>query len=704
MNRFLAVSVAALALTASLAAPAAARPFNQRDLVALDRVGDPRISPDGRWVIYDLATLNAKGTGRSHALMLASADGKGAPTKLAEGVSSARWAPDGRRILFIKGVDGVDQVWASPFITPTPAPDAKKADLAPAWIAMDAKPITRAPSDVGSFKIAPDGKTLVISMAVIPGMETPAQIKQAQDEKAAKLSSGTLYDHIFVRHWDTWDDHTKNHLFALTIGDDGQATGTPVPLMKGFDGDAPSKPFGGDDDYTITPDSKAVVFSARLAGKSEPWSTNFDLWSVPLDGSTPPHDFTAENKAWDAAPAFSADGKLAAHRAMKRPGFEADRFGVIVYDDATKKSREIDPHWDRSADQIAFSGDGKSLYVEAVDTQTVRLFQMDVATGAVKGLTDGGHIGAFDVAHTADGDVMTLTWDKMNSPPQVYVMRPGQHPVQITRVGETALKGVEMSPYESFTFTGWNKETVHGWIVKPNGWKPGQKFPTVMLIHGGPQGSWEDSWSTRWNPQVWAGWGYGVVMIDFHGSTGYGQAFTDAISGHWGDRPLEDLKKGWAAALTKANWIDSSKACAAGASYGGFMTYWIAGVWNQPWKCLIDHDGVFNNVSMGYETEELWFSEWENGHTTVWRNPAAYEKFNPVDHVKDWTKPMLVIHSDKDYRIPVTQGIGAFTALQRKGIESEFLRFPDENHWVLKPQNSIQWHDTVQDWLKKHIG
>lgn len=230
------------------------------------------------------------------------------------------------------------------------------------------------------------------------------------------------------------------------------------------------------------------------------------------------------------------------------------------------------------------------------------------------------------------------------------------------------------------------------------------RYPTVLLVHGGPQGSWSDSWSTRWNPQVWAGWGYGVVMIDPHGSTGYGQGFTDAVSGHWGDRPLEDLQKGWAAVQAQNPWIDGDRACAAGASYGGYMVYWMAGVWNAPWKCLIDHDGVFDNRIMGYATEELWFSEWENGHSTPWQNPEAYERFNPVNHVAEWKRPMLVIHSDLDYRIPVEQGIAAFTALQRKGVDSRFLNFPDENHWVLKPQNSLQWHDTIQDWLGRWIG
>ncbi len=687
MIRLFAAAAAVFALSGVVASPAAARPFTQKDLVALDRVSDPRISPDGRWVVYDLATLNARGAGRDHAIMKVATGGTEAPVKLARG-AAARWAPDGEHVFFIAPAGAADQVWSISAVHPERPPQQ----------------VTDLPTDVGAFRLSPDGRTIVVSMAVIPGQETLTEIRRSLAEKAAKTSSGTLYDHLFVRHWDTWSDHTRNHLFALALGSDGKATGDPVALTQGFDGDVPSKPFGDDGDFVITPDSRSLVFSARLAGRTEPWSTNFDLWSVPLTGSAAPYDITADNKAWDAAPAFSPDGRLAAHRAMKRPGFEADRFGVILYSDATRTSREIDAAWDRSADQIAFAGDAKSLYVEADDVQNVRIFRMDLASGATTPLTGKGHVGAFDLARTPDGDVLTFTRDTLAGPPQIYVMRPGGAPVQLTHVGEAALRGVEMSPYESFSFAGWNNETVHGWIMKPHGWTPGAKFPTVFWVHGGPQGSWEDSWSSRWNPQVWAGWGYGVVMVDFHGSTGYGQAFTDAISDHWGDRPLEDLQKGWAAAQAKAPWIDASRACEAGASYGGFMTYWMAGVWSQPWKCQISHDGVFDNRIMGYATEELWFSEWDNGGTTVWRNPANYERFNPIDHVADWTTPMLVIHSEKDFRIPIDQGIGAFTALQRKGIESEFLTFPDENHWVLKPANSLMWHDTVEAWLKRWIG
>jgi acylaminoacyl-peptidase len=263
---------------------------------------------------------------------------------------------------------------------------------------------------------------------------------------------------------------------------------------------------------------------------------------------------------------------------------------------------------------------------------------------------------------------------------------------------------VEFGAYEPFTFPGWNGETVHGYVVKPAGFVAGKRYPVAFIVHGGPQGSFADGWSYRWNPQTYAGAGFASVFVDFHGSTGYGQAFTDAISAHWGDRPLEDLQKGWSAALTRYPFLDGNRACALGASYGGFMIYWMEGVWSAPWKCLVDHDGVFDNRMMGYATEELWFSEWENGHATPWENPGNYERFNPINHVADWHTPMLVIHSGRDYRIPLEQGLAAFTALQRKGIASEFLTFPDENHWVLKPQNSVEWHTTVLDWLRRWAG
>ena len=614
---------------------------------------------------YDLTTTDFDANKRKHAIWLIAADGSGQPMKLAEG-ASPRWAPDSSRVFFLAPVNDVAQVWSlNPSVRCIKAP----------CTAAEKQQVTDLPIEVGSFRIAPNGQTLVVSLAVFPDAEDPAATKARQDAQAKRKSTGLLYNGIFIRHWDTWADGTRNHLFALALGADGKAKVSPVALMKGFDGDAPSKPFGDDGDYAISSDSKSVFFSARLAGKTEPWSTNFDLWQAPLDGASAPVNTTARNMAWDTAPAFSVDGKQMAYRAMKRAGFEADRYGIFL-SQANGAAKEVDPQWDRSASAIAWSGDGRTIYTLAGDVGHARIFAVNVASGAALPLTGDGHVSDFDVAHTAGGDVIVYGRDTLDGPSQIYAMKPDQAPAQLTHADADKLAGVDFSAFEQFSFTGWNHEKVYAYVVKPHGWQPGHKYPTVFMIHGGPQGSFGDGWSYRWNPQVWAGWGYGVVMVDFHGSTGYGQAFTDAISGHWGDRPLEDLQKGWAAAATKYPWIDTSRACAAGASYGGFMVYWIAGNWNQPFKCFVDHDGVFDNRIMGYATEELWFSEWENGHTPVWANPANYERFNPINHVANWTKPMLVIHSANDFRIPIDQGIAAFTALAAQGHRQRISHLP----------------------------
>ena len=694
-------------LALALSAPAAARPFTAADLVSLDRASDPHVSPDGKMVAFVLRRTDLEKNRGVTAIYTLDLTRPGiAITReghTRDGDFSPRWSADRQWLYFLSGRSGSQQVWRTsapePEPGPSPAPPPGTVEVA-VDINEGARQVTRLPLDVDSFRISADGKRLVVSMAVFPDAEDPAATKARLDARKADKSSGQLYDHLFVRHWDTWADGTKNHLFAVDLADGGAHA---TPLTPGFDGDVPGKPFGGDEDYSLSPDGRTVFFSARTAGRTEPLSTNFDIWRTPADGSAPPQDLTAANKAWDAGPVVSPDGKRLAYRAMKRPGFEADRFGVMVMDLATGRTREIDPAWDRSAETLRWSPDGRTLYLTAGDVQTERLYAMDAATGAVRPLTTGGHVTEFDLA----GPDLVFLRDSIAGPAQLYrTSAQGGAATQLSRFDAGKLAGVETAPYEPFTFRGWNGDEVHGWVVKPVGWRPGGKYPTAFLIHGGPQGSWSDSWSYRWNPQFYAGLGYAVVMVDFHGSTGYGQAFTDAISNHWGDRPLEDLQKGWAAAQSRFPWVDGSNACALGASYGGYMTYWIAGVWNAPWKCLVDHDGVFDDRMMGYSTEELWFSTWEHGGPDAlpWRDPAAYERFNPVTHVQDWSKPILVIHSAKDYRIPLEQGLAAFTAAQTKGIKSEFLTFPDENHWVLKPANSLKWHATVADWLKQNLG
>jgi dipeptidyl aminopeptidase/acylaminoacyl peptidase len=290
----------------------------------------------------------------------------------------------------------------------------------------------------------------------------------------------------------------------------------------------------------------------------------------------------------------------------------------------------------------------------------------------------------------------------LTSPAELYVMDGRAAPRQLTSVSAARLADVRFGEPEQFTFAGAGGEPVHGYVVKPAGWEPGKKYPIAFIVHGGPQSSFANTWSYRWNPQVYAGAGYGAVFIDFHGSTGYGQAFTDSISGDWGGKPLEDLQKGLAAALERYPWLDGDRACALGGSYGGFMMNWIAGRWPDGFRCLVNHAGLFDHRMMYYTTEELWFVEWDHGGP-YFQNPAGHEKTNPANHVAAWKTPMLVIHGALDYRVPDSQGLASFTALQRRGIESRLLYFPDENHWISKPGNSLQWHDEVLGWLDRHL-
>ena len=670
------------------------KPFTYKEMIALDRLGGINVDATGRYMVMQVRVTDMDKNKGVTSLWLKDLNAPTTPeVKLVDsGASDPQFSPDGKQIYFLSSRSGSSQVWVTDLKGTTPTQ------------------ITKSPLDVGSFELTPDGRGMVVSMAVYPdcGMtdngahEIECTAKRQADAKADK-SSGQIYTKLFVRHWNEWEDGTRNHLFYILLNTDA----APEALTPGYDGDVPTKPFGDESDYTISPDGKTVYFSARLAGKTEPWSTNFDIYSVPVTGGALT-DLTSANKAWDAAPRLSPDGKTLAYLAMKRPGFEADRYGIMLRDVATGATKEIDPSWDRSPAGIKWSNDGNSLLVDADDLGHHNLFRVDVKTGTPTALTRDGHTTAY--FETPKG--LVFLKDSLTHPSLAYLGNPkaafaDDGATALTQV-DANLKAYATGAYEQFTFKGWNNDTVYGYVIKPVGYVEGKTYPVAFLIHGGPQGSFGDDWSFRWNPETYAGAGYAVVMIDFHGSTGYGQAFEDAISTHWGDRPLEDLQKGWDAALSKYKYLDGNRACALGASYGGFMINWIAGNWKQPqgtqgWKCLVSHDGVFDARNMGYSTEEQWFEHWEQGGD-VYTDPQLYDKYNPALHAKDWSVPMLVIHSDEDYRIPLEQGIGVFTALQAKGIDSEFLRFPDEYHWVMKPQNSLKWHKTVFDWLDSHTA
>jgi dipeptidyl aminopeptidase/acylaminoacyl peptidase len=679
---------AALTLCLLLATPALveARGLDVRDLVRLDRVSSPVLSPDGSVVVFAQRSVDAdlKATTALYARNLLTRDLRPPHRITPEGwsVNSPSLSPDGSTVYFLSAKHGTQQLYAMPLAGGEP------------------RKLTDIPLDIGSYRLSPDGAKVAFSAETFPDCGADFACTQKKlDEREASKASGVVYEQLFVRHWDTWKDGRLSRLFVADLSQDA-----PVAAARavGADllGDIPSKPFGGAEDYTWSPDGASIVASVRIADRTEPWSTNFDLYRLPVDGGAATN-LTAANKAWDAGPVFSADGRTLYYRAMKRPGFEADRFALMAMDLASGEVREIAPGWDRSADGIALSADGTTIYTTAQDTGQHPLFAVEVATGQVAALVAGGSVSSIDVA----GGTIALTRNTLQSGDVLYVLPAGDASAlrQITPTAAERLPDVRFGEFEQFSFKGWNNDTVYGYVVKPWNYEEGRRYPVAFLIHGGPQGSFGNGWSYRWNPQTYAGQGYAVVMIDFHGSTGYGQAFTDAISQHWGDRPLEDLQKGWAAAQAKYEFLDGSRACALGASYGGYMINWIAGNWNEPWKCLVNHDGVFDTRSMGYVTEELWFTEWENGGTPF-DQPENYQRFNPANHVAKWRVPMLVVQGEKDYRVPVDQGLSTFTALQRKGIESRLLYFPDENHWVLRPHNSVLWHDTVNAWLKQHIG
>jgi dipeptidyl aminopeptidase/acylaminoacyl peptidase len=670
-----------------LAAGAAPHGLQPKELATLDRFSSPVLTPNGKTLVFARRVVDFDANKSATALWVQDASSASAKARRLTpdgwNVNSPEISHDGKRVYFLSSKEGTSQLYSIPLAGGAPTQ------------------VTSLPLDVGSYAVSPDGEHVALSMEAYPDCAADLACNTKSRERSdLKKTTGVVFDRLFIRHWDAWNEGKLNRLFVADLPAAGKTVATATLVGGNVVGDAPSRPFGDASEFGWSPDSKSLVFSARDANREEPWSTNFDLYLVPADGSADARDLTADNKAWDTGGVFSSDGRTLYYRAMKRPGFEADRFALMAMDLATGAKREIDPKWDRSADGITLSEDGKTIYTTAEDMGQHPLWAVDIASGGVTQLVGDGTVSAFDV----ENGVLAFSRNSLKSGDQLFAG--GLNGKGVRALGPSAgemLKDVRFGDFEQFSFKGWNNETVHGYVVKPWNYEKGKTYPVAFLVHGGPQGSFGNGWSYRWNPQTYAGQGYAVVMVDFHGSTGYGQAFTDAISQHWGDRPLEDLQKGWAAALKQYPFLDGNKACALGASYGGYMVYWMAGNWNQPWKCLVDHDGVFDARMMGYSTEELWFSEWENGGTP-WANPKAYEKFNPINYVENWRVPMLVVHSQKDFRIPVEQGIAAFTALQRKGIESKFLYFPDENHWVLKPQNSVLWHDTVNGWLRHYIG
>ncbi|HYI64278.1 MAG TPA: S9 family peptidase [Allosphingosinicella sp.] len=682
MRKLMLASFAALAL---VQAPAAfARPITATDLATMRRLAAPAVSPDGNWAVYQLRETDLSANRGRLDLYLIDLRRAGAePVRIASAPEhnehDPRFSPDGRWLYYLSNASGSDQIWRVALPAGTPE---KVSDLA---------------ADIAGFAIAPTGDRLVLwadrNMAC-----ADVNCANVADTPEGR-GSARVYDETFVRHWDAWvEPGVRSRLFSFPMAD-GRPQGAGMALAPNLVGDSPSKPFGGAEEIAWNPDGRTLYFTLREAGRTEANSTNLDIFAVPADGSGPPVNLTAANQGTDTGPAVSPDGRWLAYTAMARATYEADRQIVQLRNLATGETRALTVDWDRSVGSIAWAPDGRSLLVTAGDTLDTPVFRVDVRTGRVSRLTGPGTAG--NVVVTRDGAVL-YTLNSLQAPDDLYRLGRRGGAVRLTRVNADKLAGLDPVSVRRFSFPGAHGDRVWGQIVRPPAAEG--RLPVALLIHGGPQSSFGNGWSYRWNPWLFAAPGYAAVTVDFHGSSGYGQAFTDSINRDWGGAPLEDLRLGLAAAAREDPALDTANACALGGSYGGFMALWIAGNWPDGFKCLVSHAGVFDQRAMAYETEELWFTEWEFGGPYF--EPAAaavMERHNPVNFVQNWRTPMLVIHGERDFRVPYTQSLGVFNALQRRNIPSRLVVFPDENHWILKPQNSIQWYREVHGWLDRWL-
>jgi dipeptidyl aminopeptidase/acylaminoacyl peptidase len=724
MRRFFPAFLALIVFTIPAIAQAK-RPFTFEDMMKLKRVGEPEVSPDGKWVIFSVVDVDLEANTKTpHIWIVPTAGGQEREIIADQDADRPRWSPDGKAFAFISNKDRGSQVWIARFdsVAGTVSMVGRYTDIA---------------TEAGGELWSPDGKHILFTSDVYPecdGASDPAACnakkeKEAEDSKVKAL----IFDRLLYRHWNAYKAGKRSHIFIIPIelpplgsaGDYGPQF--PRDLTPG-DYDAPVFSLGGQDNYAFSPDGQEICYASNH-DKNEAASTNNDLWIVSVNGgpagSIQAKNITADNPASDSTPLYSPDGRYIAYRAQQRPGYESDRFDLMLYDRKadTRTQPRVGP--DRSVGTLAWSPDSlKIFYVETDDEAQQRGQKMIWSIGIggpgieVKNSQTGKSMGwkiypnervtrGYDDDLTPSSDGKTLLFTRMSiaSPIEIHKVSlpkkidPYDLPKdeQLTHFNDVMLSQIAMSPLESFWFQGADNDKVQGFLVKPPNFDSSKKYPVKFLIHGGPQGAWGDDWSYRWNPELFAANGYVVIMINFHGSTGYGQKFIDAINGDWGGAPFEDLMKGLDYAEEHYSFIDKTRECALGASYGGYMANWILGHTDR-FKCIVTHDGMFNAESAWGTTEELWFNNWEF-KGTPYDNRASYEKWSPHQYAKNFKTPTLVIHGQRDYRLDVSEGLQLFTTLQMEGVPSKMLYFPDEGHWVQKPQNSQLWYKTVNDWV-----
>ena len=650
------------------------RPITFDDLIGMGRVSDPQVSPDGKWVALTISYVNkAENKSNSNIYLVSVKGGELRQLTSAKGSNmNPQWMPDGKTIAFVSSRDGESQIWS----IPVDGGEAKK--------------LSHIATEVSGLMVSPDGKWFAFSSDVYPDcMDEECNQKRLEAVEKNKVKA-KIFERLPYRVWNAWKDGKRSHLFVMP-SDGGKAT----DLTPG-EYDTPPIDLGGNWDYQFSPDSKEVALT-RNADPMVAISTNNDIFVVPVTGGALKK--ITENPANDSQPLYSPDGKYLAYRAMKRPGFEADERNLILYERATGKLSNLTENFDYSVNDVVWSPDSRSLYFNADDKGNESIFKVTVGTKKVETLVDKGYNHALQL--TPDGKTLVFLKESIDRPAEVYRMdTDGDNIRALTSVNAARLSQLDVNPKEDFWFDGSGGTKVHGFFVKPPAFTPGKKYPMIYLIHGGPQGQWGDNVTYRWNAQLFASRGYVVVMVNPRGSTGYGQKFTDEISGDWGGKVYDDLMKGVDYVLKTYDFIDEHRVSAAGASYGGYMIDWIEGHTDR-FKCLVSHDGVYNPMSMYGTTEELWFVEWEYGGTP-YKNPELYTKWSPMMFADKFKTPMLIIHSQLDFRVDVSEGLQLFTALQRQGVKSKMLYFPDEGHWVMKPLNSEFWYKTVLDWIDEN--